>query len=80
MGLVSIPEMKDYWSSNWLTQVKFFGDIISRNRFLQIFWMLVGNDASEERNRGIRRTRKIHGIIERIERQVFSSSILGGTE
>ena len=70
MGLVSIPEIKDYWSSNWLTQIKFFGDIISRNRFLQIFWMLhVGNDASEESNRGIRRTRKIHGIIEHIERQ-----------
>lgn len=43
---------------------------MSRDRFLQIFWMLhVGNDATAESNRAIRRTRKIHGVIEHIERQ-----------
>jgi hypothetical protein len=34
MGLTSIP---DYWSSEWITQIKFFGDVMSRDRFQQIF-------------------------------------------
>jgi hypothetical protein len=46
-----------------MTQIKFFGDVMSRDRFLQIFWLLhVGN-------RTIKRTKKVHGVIEHIEKQ-----------
>jgi hypothetical protein len=40
MGLMPIPDIKDYWFSEWITQIKVFGDVISRVRFLQIFWMM----------------------------------------
>jgi hypothetical protein len=49
--------------------IKFFGDVISRDRFLQIFLvMCVRNDTTEERSRAIKRT-KVCGIIEHIEKQ-----------
>jgi hypothetical protein len=49
---------------------KIFGDVMSRVRFLQIFWMMhVGNDTTEESNRAIKRRKKVHGVIEYIENQ-----------
>jgi hypothetical protein len=42
---------------------------MSRVRFLQIFWIMhVGNNTTEESNRAIKRTKKIHGLIEYIEK------------
>lgn len=32
------PEIKDYFSENWLDKQPFFKDVFSRDRFLQIFW------------------------------------------
>jgi hypothetical protein len=55
MGLTPFPDIKDYWSSEWITLIKFFGDVMSRVRFLQIFWMMyVGNDTTEESNQAIK--------------------------
>jgi hypothetical protein len=43
---------------------------MSRVRFLQIFWMMhVGNDTTEESSRAIKITKKVHGVIEYIEKQ-----------
>jgi hypothetical protein len=43
MGLIPLPDMKDYWSSEGKT------DLMSRDRLLQIIWMKhVGNDTTEE--------------------------------
>jgi hypothetical protein len=43
---------------------------MSRVRFLQIFWVMhVGNDATEESNRTIKITKKVHGVIEYTEKQ-----------
>jgi hypothetical protein len=39
MVLIPLPDIKDYWSSKRKTQIKFFGEVMSRNHFLQIFWM-----------------------------------------
>jgi hypothetical protein len=65
-----LPDIKDYWSSDWITQITFFGDVMSRVPFLQIFWMMhVGNDTTKESNRAIKRTKKVHGVIEYIEKQ-----------
>jgi hypothetical protein len=70
MGLIPLPDINGYWSSEWMTQIKFFGDIMSRDRFLQVFWMLhVGNDVTDTSNRIIKRTKKVHGVIEHTERQ-----------
>jgi hypothetical protein len=62
MGLMPLPDIKDCWSSEWTTQVKCFGDVMSRVRFLQIFWMMhVGNYTPEEINRAIKGQRKYTG-------------------
>jgi hypothetical protein len=37
MGLIPLPDIKDYWSSEWTTQIKFIGNVMSRDCFLQIF-------------------------------------------
>jgi hypothetical protein len=34
MGLMPYPDMKDYWSSEWETQIPFFRDVMSRDRIL----------------------------------------------
>jgi hypothetical protein len=39
MGLIPLPNIKDHWSSNRKTQI-FFGDVMSKDRFLQISWMM----------------------------------------
>jgi hypothetical protein len=40
MVITGLPNMKDYWSQEWSYHVKFFNYIFSRDRFMQIFWML----------------------------------------
>jgi hypothetical protein len=72
MGLMPLPDIKDYWSSEWITWITIFGDLMSRVRFLQIFWMMhVGNDTTEESNRAIKKTKKVHGVIETVS-EIFS--------
>jgi hypothetical protein len=69
-GIVLLPDIKDYWSSEWTTQVTFVGDVMSRDRFWQIFRMMhVGNDTTEENDDAIKRVRKVHGVIKNIEKQ-----------
>jgi hypothetical protein len=76
---MSLPDIKDYWSSEWRTHIKFFGDVMSRDRFQQIFWMMhVGNDITEESSWAIERTKKVHGVTEYIEKRFqkyFASSL-----
>jgi hypothetical protein len=80
MGLVSLPDIKDYWSSEWITQIQFFGDVMSRDRFQQLFWMMhVGNDTTEESSRAIKRTKKVHGVIEYIEKRFQKYFVPGNT-
>jgi hypothetical protein len=40
MGIIGLPNMKDYWSREWSYHVPFFNYIFSRDRFMQISWML----------------------------------------
>jgi hypothetical protein len=37
MGLIPLPHIKDYWSNERKTQIKFFGDVISRDHFYRYF-------------------------------------------
>jgi hypothetical protein len=70
LGLIPLPNAKDQWSSEWTTQLKFFGDVMSTDRFLQVFWMMhVGNNTTEESNWAIKRIKKVQGVIEHIKKQ-----------
>ena len=40
MGLIDVPNMQDYWSTAWTSQVPFFSSIMTRERFQMVFWML----------------------------------------
>jgi hypothetical protein len=40
MGIIGLPNMKDYWSQEWSYHVPFFNYIFSRDRCMQIYWML----------------------------------------
>ena len=47
MGLVQLSDIKDYWSTHVTLNLPFFRSVFSRDRFLQIFWMLhVGEQPS----------------------------------
>ena len=40
MGLVQLSDIKDYWSTHVTLNFSFFRSVFSRDRFLQILWML----------------------------------------
>ena len=40
MGLIEVPTLEGYWSTSWECEIPFFRRVMSRDRFLQIFWML----------------------------------------
>ena len=40
MGILKIPDLKDYWSTDVTTNLPFFCSVFSRNRFFQIYGML----------------------------------------
>ena len=40
MGLIQLSDIKEYWSTHETVNIPFFLRIFSRDRFLQIFWML----------------------------------------
>jgi hypothetical protein len=67
---LNIDSIKDYRSGERRAQIKFFGDVMSRVPFLQIFWIMhVGNDTTEKSNWAIKRTKKVHGVREHTEKQ-----------
>ena len=40
MGIIQLPNMKDYWSTSDTTNIPFFRSVFSRNRFFQIYGTL----------------------------------------
>ena len=40
MDLAQLSDIKDYWSTHITLNFPFFRSVFSRDRFLQIFWML----------------------------------------
>ena len=56
MGLIDIPTLEGYWSTSWESEITFFRRVMSRDRFLQIFWMLhVGDGQRRIDNLSVRR-------------------------
>ena len=40
MGIIQLPDLKDYWSKNTVTSLPFFSSVFPRNRFFQIYCAL----------------------------------------
>ena len=40
MGVIHVPEVEDYWKTSWESYIPSFHDILPRNRFQEVFWML----------------------------------------
>ena len=37
---MAAPDIGTYWSTSWISQIPFFGQLFSKNRFEMILWML----------------------------------------
>ena len=51
MGLVQLSDIKDYWATHFTLNLPFFRSVFSRDRFLQIFWMIHVGDAASTNKR-----------------------------
>ena len=67
MGLIDMPELKDYWSVAWTSQVPFFNRIMPRQRFMNIFWLL--HVSSESAGAPTCRIDKVKAFLEPLIRQ-----------
>ena len=47
MGLIDVPTLEGYWQTSWEAEIPFFRRVMSRDRFLQIFWMLHVGDGQQ---------------------------------
>ena len=61
MGLVKLSDIKDYWSTHFTLNFPFFRSVFSRDRFLQIFWMLHVGETSSPNKRS-----KIQPFLDKI--------------
>ena len=59
MGLVQLPEIKEYWSRHETLNIPFFRRVLSRDRFLQIFWNLHVGEIN-----GATKRSKMQGLID----------------
>ena len=52
MGIISLPQVRDYWSSDPILKHKWFSTIMSRNRFLEIlrYFHIVDNTTAPSRS------------------------------
>ena len=58
MGTMPVANLQEYWCTKFTSKIPFFSDVFTRDRFLQIFWMLhLHKNAPEGRNTCLR-TRK----------------------
>ncbi len=37
MGVIQVPDIESYWTTNWTGEIPFFSRLFSRDRFEQIF-------------------------------------------
>ena len=57
MRLIEAPTLEGYWTTAWESEIPFFRKVMSRDRFLQIFWMLHVGD-------GPRRADKVQALMD----------------
>ena len=64
MGLIQLPELEAYWSTNLTGNIPFFGSVFSRSCFEQIFWMLhVSKDDPDPPGKKINKVKDILDIL-----------------
>ena len=61
MGIVQLTNLKDYWSTDDITNFPFFRSVFSRDRFFQIFGMLYVGDPD-----GTTKRSKIQPLLDRL--------------
>ena len=37
---MQVPEIEAYWKTSWTSRIPFFGSLMPRDRFQEIFWLL----------------------------------------
>ena len=37
---MQVPEIEAYWKTSWICRIPFFGNLMPRDRFQEIFWLL----------------------------------------
>ena len=52
MGMLHLPRLKDYWSTNTILSTPWFPSVMSRDRFLVILRYLHLVDSSQQRKKG----------------------------
>ena len=67
MGVIHLPYVKDYWSQQFVCRVPFFGEVFTRKRFLQIFWMLHLETVSTSDHSLRTRTQKVSNFLKYID-------------
>jgi len=76
MGVIHLPYVKDYWSQLFVCRVPFFGEVFTRKRFLQIFWLLHLETVSTSDHSLRTRTQKVSNFLKYIDAREHSESIL----
>ena len=61
MGLIQLSQLKDYWMTYETINLQFFRRVFSRDRFLQLFWMLHVGEVN-----GLTRRSKIQPFLDMI--------------
>ena len=61
MGIIQLPDLKDYWSTHYSTNLPFFRSVFSRDRFFQIFRALYVGDPDSTTKKG-----KIQPLLDRL--------------
>jgi hypothetical protein len=62
MGLIELPHIQDYWTTSWISEVPFFGKMMSRERFTLIFWLL--HVSREREDMPARRIDKVQNVLD----------------
>ena len=64
MGVMHCPERASYWKTSWESYIPFFHDVLPRNRFEEIFWMLhLQEDTTSTR---LRRIDKVKPLLDQL--------------
>ena len=63
MGLITLPQIEDYWKTTWIAEVPFFARVMSRDRFELLFWLL---HVSHCEGNVIKRVDKVKLLLERL--------------
>nr|XP_033323314.1 piggyBac transposable element-derived protein 4-like [Megalopta genalis] len=77
MGTMSLPSLKDYWTTEKKCRIPYFAEIFRRDRFLQVFWMLHTNENIEGMRNMATRTQKMSNLFDYIDSKCHENFVPG---